>query len=350
MSEALKGLDDDERALVIGFLQQSTELLRSTPPASTRKVEARTCAREGLRYAPAQSVELSFRMRLLASLTVALASLASASPATADKMSVQRTNGASISTPATRDVDAWEVFPSQTGDHRALVSFNKSYAQIAEKDSRSSLFRVRVEFKHPTPKGWPPAEEFPELSKVEDSLEAAVAANGGTQVGRITVDGHREFYFYAAFPEKTAQDIVKSVAARATYKLQYVYQRDPAKEGYWKNLYPTADDQQVIGDMHVLDSLRQQGDVSAVSRRVTHWAYFPKQGEAQQFADWANANAYKVSSVAQTADKRKVGVRFTHVGTTELEDITHHTIDINRKARTLGGDYDGWETSVERRR
>jgi len=34
----------------------------------------------------------------------------------------------------------------------------------------------------------------------------------------------------------------------------------------------------------------------------------------------------------------------------ELADIMGHTIAINRKARELGGNYDGWETSVERRR
>ncbi|MFT0737360.1 hypothetical protein POZ19_22865 [Ralstonia wenshanensis] len=32
----------------------------------------------------------------------------------------------------------------------------------------------------------------------------------------------------------------------------------------------------------------------------------------------------------------------------ELEDITHHTIAMNRKVRALGGDYDGWETKIER--
>jgi hypothetical protein len=31
-----------------------------------------------------------------------------------------------------------------------------------------------------------------------------------------------------------------------------------------------------------------------------------------------------------------------------LEDITHHTIGLNRKAKEMKGDYDGWETSVEK--
>ena len=94
----------------------------------------------------------------------------------------------------------------------------------------------------------------------------------------------------------------------------------------------------------------QISGISDVSRPVSHWAYFSGQQEAQQFADWASANGYNVNSVAVTDDKMNVLVRFTHEGAMELEDITHHTIIINRQARALGGDYDGWETHVEHRR
>jgi len=39
----------------------------------------------------------------------------------------------------------------------------------------------------------------------------------------------------------------------------------------------------------------------------------------------------------------------TAPGRVALEDITKRTIEINRKAEDLQGDYDGWETSVERK-
>lgn len=246
--------------------------------------------------------------------------------------------------------DAWETFPAQMAEHLAYVSFNKGYAEIANKDPRTSVLQVRLGFKRPTPQGMPTNEEFPDVAHVEDLLDASVVAEGGLEVGRLTVDGHRIFYFYASFPEKKAKDIVTSIAARTSYQLQYSFQADPAKQVYWKELYPSADDWQVIGDLRVLDSLRQQGDISATRRQVSHWAYFPARGDAQQFADWANVHYYKVNAVEPTDDKKKVVVRFTHEGTMELADITGHTIAINRKARELGGNYDGWETSVERRR
>ena len=243
--------------------------------------------------------------------------------------------------------DAWELFPAQMGEHRAFISFNSSFAEIAEQDPRASLLRVRVELKQPTPEGMPGNDEFQELRRVEDLLATAVEAGGGVQVGRLTVRGHRHFYFYVAFAEEKAQGIVDAVGPQVAYELAYAYQQDPEKEGYWKYLYPTADDWQVIRDTRVLDVLTEKGDISSVSRNVAHWAYFATGESAEQFADWAKECAYVVNSIALTDDNKTV-VRFAHEGTMELEDITHHTIAINRKVREFGGDYDGWETTIER--
>ncbi|MGC8210252.1 DUF695 domain-containing protein [Ralstonia pseudosolanacearum] len=78
--------------------------------------------------------------------------------------------------------DAWELFPAQMGEHRAFISFNSSFGEVAEQDPRTSLLRVRVEFKHPSVEGMPGEDEFQELRKVEDLLATAVEAGGGVQV------------------------------------------------------------------------------------------------------------------------------------------------------------------------
>ncbi|KVN43229.1 hypothetical protein WT12_25925 [Burkholderia territorii] len=242
--------------------------------------------------------------------------------------------------------DAWGTFPARMGDHQAFISFNHGFAEIAESDPRTSLLSVRVTLEHPTPDGLPSSDEFAGLTKIEDLLDAAVTAKNGVQVGRITVDGNQDFLFYVPFDEEAAAGIVDSLAEHTTYALQYAYQDDPDKETYWRTLYPTDDDWQLMRDMRVLDALRQKGDMSDVSRRVMHWAYFAEPSDAHQFADWAESKGYLVESVAPTEDG-KSAVRFAHEGTMVLADITHHTLEINREVRSLGGEYDGWETSVE---
>ncbi|KVG65814.1 DUF695 domain-containing protein [Burkholderia pseudomultivorans] len=242
--------------------------------------------------------------------------------------------------------DTWGTFPARMGDHQAFVDFNHSFAEIAEGDPRTSLFSVRVALAHPTPDGLPAGDELSELARVDELLDAAVLARGGVQVGRITVDGNRDVLFYVPFDEETAADIVDDAAERTTYALEYAYQDDPDKAIYWQTLYPTDDDWQIIRDMRVLDALHRQGDVSDARRRVLHWASFAEPDDAHHFADWAESKGYLVDSVAPNEDG-KTAVRFAHDGTMALADITGHTLAISREARSLGGEYEGWETSVE---
>jgi hypothetical protein len=244
--------------------------------------------------------------------------------------------------------DVWQTFPAQMGEHRAFISFNQSYSQIAEKDPRTSLVKVRLQIKKPTSGGMPTDDEFSVLASVEDKLTDAIESQGGVEVGRVTVNGQRFFTFYASIAKDAAEKLISSVARSTNYPLQFIYEQDAAKNGYWKELYPTDDDWQVIRDLKVLDALRNQGDNPEVIRQVSHWAYFKDEKRAKEFCTWAQASGYVVTSQKRTSDKTEVGVHFDHKGSMRLEDITHHTIGINRKVAALGGKYDGWETSVER--
>ena len=170
---------------------------------------------------------------------------------------------------------------------------------------------------------------------------------GAIYVGRITVNGYRYFHFYVKFPEQTAFTLVDKVAQKTSYKINYNYRKDAAKKVYWKELFPTNDDWQVIQDLKVLSVLRENGDKPQKSHVVLHWAYFPELKSAKSFGDWVKANHYKLISIEFTDDNKKYGVHFSHVSSMDLEEITHHTIAINRKAIEMNGDYDGWDTNVE---
>lgn len=245
--------------------------------------------------------------------------------------------------------DTWYTFPAQMGEHRVFISFNQSYSTIAETDPRRSLLKVRVPIKNPNDAGMPTNAEFPALASLDEKLDAALSAMDAAYVGRLTVNGHRYFYFYVSFAEEAAADVIARISHETGYALEYEYEQDEAKEGYWHDIYPTADDWQVIEDLEVLDALRERGDKPEVTREVLHWAYFSDQSAANTFAAWARENSYDVTAIERPEDEDESGfvVRFSHMGTMALDDITHHTIAINRKAIEMEGDYDGWETSVE---
>ena len=243
--------------------------------------------------------------------------------------------------------ERWHTFPAQMGEHRAFITFDEGYANEAKKDPRNVLVRVRAIIKNPNAAGMPTDGEFSALSSLDEKLATGVASHGGRFVGKVTVNGRRHFFYYVACSEDAASELVQRAARETGYELAYIYEEDSAKTGYWNDLYPTPDDWRMIKDLQILDVLRDRGDANSKAREVLHWAYFPDPQQAARFGEWARAENYIVSGIEPAERENRTKVRFSHVGTMVLEDITGRTIAIDRKARELDGDYDGWETSIE---
>jgi hypothetical protein len=241
--------------------------------------------------------------------------------------------------------DQWEFFPCQMGDKRAFVFVDHGIHETIDQVAPGQLLRVRVAFNHPRQDGMPTNEEFPQLKAIEDGLQGLVDADGGAYVGRVTVGGHRDFYIYTSGSEESWSPKLRSLGREHGHSVAFSVEADEQHNGYWRELFPTADDWQVIQDMRVLEVLEKHGDDGTSPRRVDHWAYFPSQAGAEQFVVWLRGRHY--GSVTMDAEAEgKVCVRFTHEGPVQLEDITSHTIALRRKASELDGEYDGWETQV----
>jgi hypothetical protein len=180
---------------------------------------------------------------------------------------------------------------------------------------------------------------------LEDDLQALVDSHGSIYVGRVTVAGHRYFHVFTAETEATWSSKLGELGKLHSYTLQFVLTPDEGREGYWRDLFPSDDDWQVIMDIRLLDLLTKQGDDGSMSRRVEHWAYFPSSGGAEQFSLWVQGQGYELGDVSTTDDGQQC-VRFFHNGSCQLPEITSRTIALRRQASDLGGDYDGWETPV----
>ena len=242
--------------------------------------------------------------------------------------------------------DTWHTFPTSMGDDQAWITYNHTFATGANTDNRNQLLGIQTDIQHPTVGGMPTNEEFAALNLLDDRLVEGINQLGGIYVGRITVAGKRYFYYYLDSPKDSVNKLIDKIADNTNYPIRYFYEEDPPKNNYWKDLYPSEDDWQVVKDLEVLDLLSKNGDIADKTREVSHWAYFPTAEAAQSFVDWLRANQYAIKEQTKTDDK--FVVHYTHRGTMQLHDITHHSIVSARKTRELGGDYDGWETSVEK--
>src|SRR5262249_36899877 len=123
--------------------------------------------------------------------------------------------------------------------------------------------------------------------------------------------------------------------------------------GYYRDfLYPDAERLQWIKDKMVVTELRNRGDRLVARRRVDHWVYF-RTGEARDaFVASAEQAGFASESRGAKLDggagDRRFEAQVHRVDAVALEEIHAVVMQLARLAEEHGGDYDGWETSVER--
>lgn len=241
--------------------------------------------------------------------------------------------------------DEWIFFPCQIGEHTASIFFDHGIRDRMDSAAPKQLLKVRANFKQPRSDGMPGNEEFQSLKALEDGLQAAVQQFESIYVGRITTDGHRQFYIYTSEPGDSWASALKTLGAAHGYPLSSALKPDEKHAGYWQELFPTEEDWQVIQDLRVIDALGQEGDDGSAPRSIDHWAFFLSPPSADNFCQWAREKGYTFVK-KDLAEDGRFRVSFSHDGTVRLADITSHTIVLRRKISEMGGEYDGWETVV----
>jgi hypothetical protein len=202
-------------------------------------------------------------------------------------------------------------------------------------------------YKAPHPNGLPTRDEFEPVSAIEDRIGNFAKQAEDWYVGRVTVAGQRLFYVYTNQSEKDWSDFLATLADDTGYEICLEYKDDPKHSGYHNDIYPTADDWQVINDLHVIENLESHGDDGSESRKVDHWVYFKDKASSIDFVVWAESDRFTEDpQYSHETDDGKYCVRLFHHGTLRIDDISNHTVALRRKAAEFGGDYDGWETPI----
>lgn len=241
----------------------------------------------------------------------------------------------------------WEFFPCQMGEHIAFIFYDHGIRETIDSFEENQQVRFDLTYRSPSDNGLPTDEEFEAVKDVEDRIEAFAASNGGIYVGRVTTAGHRYFYSFVGVAAEQVDGFVDDVNAATGYALEIRIADDPEKKGYWSDLYPTADDWQMINDSKVVEALKKSGDLAQIKRRIDHWAYFKSKSNAEAFIDWVVEQGFSLESMDQTrSSSGDWMVQFHRLDSPELYTINGITYSLRHKAIELEGEYDGWETSV----
>jgi hypothetical protein len=245
--------------------------------------------------------------------------------------------------------DDWRYFMCTMGENLASIMVDVGISQTI-KGAPRDLAILSLTYKHPDDRGLPTNEEFDAVNAVEKQLQNFVAFGRDAYVGRITKEGERIFFIYTVREESRWQILVERLIAESGYRIELQMEHDPEHHNYWKYLYPTPDDWQVIRDMAVIEGLKKSGDDQDADHTIDHWSYFPDEVSAKRFIAWAVSDRFTHDPARSGPGQNgKYCVYLSHVGVTRQRPLSHYTCALRRKAEEHGGEYDGWGTTSVRR-
>ncbi len=127
--------------------------------------------------------------------------------------------------------DQWEYFPCQIGDHTASIFVDVGIHDIIHEAPRT-VCKVRLKYRHTHPNGLPTNDDFEPVKQIEDRLEAFASVAKDWYVGRVTVNGHRQFHCFTSRDEKAWREEVGKLADEFGFEMSVKCEDDAEHSAY----------------------------------------------------------------------------------------------------------------------
>ncbi|WP_125047672.1 DUF695 domain-containing protein [Pontibacter arcticus] len=242
---------------------------------------------------------------------------------------------------------AWEVYFCHIEEFPAFVSTDLGVATVAPLKDKPNLIEVVVALKTTDETGFPEAEEWHMLEKIEDTLVQLLEAKlNVTFVGKTLYSGKRSFYFYGDRILLLDGYVSEVMEKYPDYMLLAQATEDPDWNIYFGFLYPDAESMQRIRNSQMLQLMEEQGDQPFVPRKITHWLYFKTASGRDATWKALQQQNFKLEERAQRTDTQK-GLEYKLVvyrdDKADEESIEEISSILWQLASQQNGEYDGWE-------
>lgn len=241
--------------------------------------------------------------------------------------------------------------------HTYLTQFDKDLASVAvdtKAADRSAsrlghLIILRIKAIKFRTNGLPAQEDFDDIYNLEDRIQAELVGEETNYVGRLVVCGSYFLHLYTSQPQRDLERIKALVAGLKDRQTEVEVKSDQEWKTYRDVLYPTPEDWQQIKDGEVLNTLQKHGDDLSKPRQVDHWLFFSNAQGRDGAAERLVAQGFTIICRRDPDECHKQWtLQVQRCDSVQSQDITHLTISLLHLAKEFGGDYDGWETSVEK--
>lgn len=109
-----------------------------------------------------------------------------------------------------------------------------------------------------------------------------------------------------------------------------------------------SEQKRILEDKHVVEYLKKNGDKLTTPREVFHWIYFKTEEDAENFKNEAEKENFIFVSKRKVEDDYPFQIELKRIDKVDFKSVNEYTLYLLELAEKNNGDYDGWETSVEK--
>ncbi len=246
----------------------------------------------------------------------------------------------------------WAFYFTNVDNNLSTIGTDLNLINNAPKKGQENVVYVSIKMPNPKENGLSSNEDAEDLWKIEDDIIKAFDTTNlnYTFVGRLTSNGFRDLYFYGDNTILMEKQVSITMAAFPKFEFDFGHKLDKEWGGYTDFLYPAPRQMQSIQNSRVLQQLENGGDNLTKPREVNHYIYFKTADELEQFESFAKDLNFKTKSKEKTDQPNDFNFviivsRIDKVGYNEIDE---YTLTLWEKAKELNGEYDGWDTSIEK--
>jgi len=245
----------------------------------------------------------------------------------------------------------WDFYFSNVDGKLSSLFVDLGLHKIAPLNDKPNVVWISIKMNNPREDGLSSSEECNLLAEIEDHVVDEIRSKfNSVYVGRLTSDGHRDLYFYLGDTMLYDKTLSEIMVAYPKYHFDYGSKPDKEWAGYFDFLYPSPQQFQSIQNRRVIDQLEKSGDKLTKAREVDHWIFFKTEKDRDTFLSKIKPEGFSI--VDRDYDK-KLGelpyrLHIKRVDKVDSDSVDEYVIHLWKLAAECNGDYDGWETSVEK--
>lgn len=199
--------------------------------------------------------------------------------------------------------------------------------------------------------GLPEGETFALLHEIADELNELISKEtNALLVGSFTHNKERLEYYYLKEPKGLKEKLDTFYKTKYPNTKYYINIKEDNGWSYYNDfLYPNEETRNYMGDQSVVSNLEEAGDKLTKKRRVSHWLYFSTQKDLKN----CKIELLKMDFNIQNSGVNKKStlpyeLQIWRIDLVDINSIYPITSSLRKIAKENHGEYDGWETSVEK--